>query len=122
MLLAVAAILILLAFGFYAKRVKADLDAPLPATGARADIELPADDAARLRLLSPEPILMKQSEEGLRVQLDTRPMVPIAAFAGMDVRPSLVLAAAQVTEQFGPQWAALVTTRDDGQVSALRIS
>ena len=65
---------------------------------------------------------MKQTAEELRVQLDTRPMVPLAAFAGMEVRPAIALAATQITEQFGPQWTALVTTRADGHVSVLRIS
>ena len=112
----------LVSLWYFARRVKADLDAPPPPVGARGEIEVPADAAARLLRLSPEPILMKQSEEGLRVQLDTRPMVPIAAFAGMDVRPSLVLVAAQISERLGPEWAALVKTGDDGRVSILRIS
>ena len=96
------ALLALVAVWFFARRVKGDLDtAPTAVAGAKAALELTPSSIARLHELSAEPILLKQSDEGVRVQIEHRPMLPLMAFVGKDV---------------------LLSARDDGTVSAQRLS
>jgi hypothetical protein len=118
------ALLALAGVWFYARRVKGDLDtAPSAVTGERTVLELAPDSAGRLRELSAEPILLKQGEEGVRVQIEHRPMLPLMAFAGQGaVSAALNDASARVSEKWGPKWVVLLTTREDGTVSAQRLS
>ncbi len=120
----VVALLALLAVWFYARRVKDDLDtAPSAVTGATAPLELSAESVARLKELSAEPILLKQGEEGVRVQIEHRPMLPLMAFAGQGaVSAALNEVAMRVSERWGPKWVVLLSARDDGTVSAQRLA
>ena len=120
----VLALLALAGVWFYARRVKGELDtAPSAATGARAVLELSPDSVVRLRELSAEPVLLKQGEEGVRVQIEHRPMLPLMAFAGQGaVSAALNEAAARVSERWGPKWVVLLSARDDGTVSAQRLA
>jgi uncharacterized membrane protein len=113
----------LVAVWIYARWVKRDLDTPPTAVaGAKASLDVTPVSAARLRELSAEPILLKQSEEGVRVQIEHRPMLPLMAFVGNDVSAALNEAAMRVSEQWGPSWVVLLTARDDGSVSAQRLA
>src|SRR5450759_1870140 len=68
---------------WYARRVKQDLDeSSRIVAGARGVIELTPASMEQLRQLSSEPILLKQGEEGVRVQIEHRPMMPLMAFVG----------------------------------------
>jgi hypothetical protein len=117
------ALVALVVVWFLARRVKGDLDtSPTAVAGARAALELTPASVARLHELSPEPILLKQSEEGVRVQIEHRPMLPLMAFVGKDVSAALTEAAVRVSEQWGPRWVVLLSARDDGTVSAQRLS
>ena len=108
---------------YYARNVKKDLDTPAgSATGASTEFQLPADRIHELRSLTSEPILLKQSEEGVRVQIDNRPMGPLAVVLGKEVSTALGEAAASVTRAFGPRWVVLVTPREDGRVSVQRLA
>jgi hypothetical protein len=108
---------------YYARKVKRDLDtSPGAVAGAKTALVLTADSAARLHELSAEPILLKQSDEGVRVQIEHRPMLPLMAFVGKDVSAALTEAAVRVTEQWGPRWVVLVTAREDGSVSVQRLA
>jgi hypothetical protein len=108
---------------YLARRVKRDLDDSSGAVaGARAALALTPDNVARLHELSAEPILLKQSDEGVRVQIEHRPMLPLMAFVGKDVSAALSEAAVRVTEEWGPRWVVLVTARDDGSVSVQRLA
>jgi hypothetical protein len=109
---------------YFARRMKNDLDnAPGAVTGRRAVLELSPDGAHRLRELSEEPILLKQGEEGVRVQIEHRPMLPLMAFVGKgEVSAALNEAAARVSEQWGPKWVVLLSSREDGTVSAQRLA
>ena len=73
--------------------------------------------------LSAEPILLKQGEEGVRVQIEHRPMMPLMAFAGQG-RSSAALyeTAARVTERYGAKWVVLVSAREDGRVTVQRLA
>lgn len=120
----VVALLALLGVWFYARRMKSDLDtSPSAVAGARASLELSPESARRLHELSAEPILLKQGEEGVRVQIEHRPMMPLMAFVGSgEVSAALNEAAGRVSEQWGPRWVVLLTTREDGAVSAQRLA
>jgi hypothetical protein len=119
----IVALVALVVVWFVARRMKNDLDvSPSAVAGARASLELTPDSVARLRELSAEPILLKQSEEGVRVQIEHRPMLPLMAFVGKDVSGALNEAAGRVSEEWGPKWVALITAREDGSVSAQRLA
>jgi len=113
----------LVAVWVYARWVKRDLDtAPTAVAGAKASLDLHPASVERLRELSEEPILLKQSEEGVRVQIEHRPMLPLMAFVGQDVSAALNEAAMHVSEEWGPRWVVLLTATDDGSVSAQRLA
>jgi hypothetical protein len=118
------ALIALLAVWYYARHVKNDLDrSPSAVAGSRASLELNPDNVRRLRELSNEPILLKQGEEGVRVQIEHRPMLPLMAFVGRgEVSAALNEAAMRVSEQWGPKWVVLLSARDDGTVSAQRLA
>ncbi len=119
----IVALVALLIVWFVARRMKSDLDvSPTAVAGARASLELAPANVARLHQLSEEPILLKQSEEGVRVQIEHRPMLPLMAFVGKDVSAALTEAAVRVSEQWGPKWVVLITAREDGSVSAQRLA
>jgi hypothetical protein len=119
----VVALVALVVVWVVARRVKSDLDtSPSGVAGARVSIELTPDNVTRLYQLSAEPILLKQSEEGVRVQIEHRPMLPLMAFVGKDVSAALNEAAVRVTEKWGARWVVLLTAREDGSVSAQRLS
>ena len=120
----VVALVALLAVWYFARRMKSDLDtSPGAVTGVRASLELRPDNVSRLRELSAEPILLKQGEEGVRVQIEHRPMLTLMAFVGKgEVSAALNEAAVRVSEQWGPRWVVLLTPRDDGTGSAQRLS
>jgi len=112
----------LLVVWWYARRMKKDLDHPEIVPGARGVVELRPESIEQLRLLSGEPILLKQSEEGVRVQIEHRPMMPLMAFVGREVNAALGEAAAAVSERFGPVWVVLLTPGEDGQATVQRLA
>ena len=108
---------------WYASKVKRELDdSSKIVAGARGVIDLRPESVAQLRALSSEPILMKQSEEGVRVQIDHRPMMPLRAFLGRDVAGALQEAAGEVSERYGVKWVALVDTSDPERVRIQRLA
>jgi hypothetical protein len=116
-------VLVLLIGWYLARKVKDDLETQSgSAAGASAEFKLPEDRITQLRALTTQPILLKQSEEGVRVQIDSRPMVPLAVFLGKEVSTALGEAAAGVTNAFGASWVVLVTPKEDGHVSVHRLA
>lgn len=123
LLFVVAAIIGLVILWRYASNVKQDLDAPVTAgVGVRGVIEVSAAAAEQLRGLSTEPILIKQSEEGVRVQIEHRPMLPMMAFVGKEVSVALAEATVQITERYGATWVVLLDASEDGRVSVQRLA
>lgn len=119
----IAALLALIVVYYYARNVKRELDEQGPdALGQRCTIEITRDHAALIRALTAEPVLLKQSEDGVRVQIDDRPMLPLAAFVGQDVTAALRETALRVSESFGSRWTALVTLAEDGSGKVERLS
>jgi hypothetical protein len=122
-LLFLAVVLIaLLVLWWYARRVKTDLDDPGIVAGARGVVELRPESIEQLRRLSAEPILLKQGEEGVRVQIEHRPMMPLMAFVGQDVSAALGEAAVAVSERYGPVWVVLLSPGADGQATVQRLA
>ncbi len=108
---------------WYARRVKDDLDeSSRIVAGARGVIELTPASVEQLRRLSSEPILLKQGEEGVRVQIEHRPMMPLMAFLGKDVSAALGETAAEVTERYGVKWVVLVNVGQDDRVTVQRLA
>jgi hypothetical protein len=122
MLFLVVALIALVIVWLYARRVKQDLDQPDIVAGARGIVELRPESLEQLRQLSAEPILLKQSEEGVRVQIEHRPMMPLMAFVGRDVNAALGDAAAAVSERFGPAWVVLLSPGENGQATVQRLA
>jgi hypothetical protein len=108
---------------WYARRVKQGLDEESRViAGARSVVDLSAASVEQLRRLSADPILLKQAEEGVRVQIDHRPMMPLMAFIGRDVSAALNETAAAVTQHYGMRWVVLVTPAGDDRVSVQRLA
>jgi hypothetical protein len=108
---------------WYARRVKHDLDeSPSVVAGRRDVIDLTSASVEQLRRLSAEPILLKQSEEGVRVQIEQRPMLPMMAFAGKPVGAALSETAAAVTQRYGAKWVILVSAFEERRVTVQRLA
>jgi len=108
---------------WYARHVKQDLDESAPmVAGARDVVDLTPASVAQLRGMSVEPILLKQSEEGVRVQIEQRPMLPLMAFAGRPAGAALSETAAVVTQRYGAKWMILVSATEDGRVTVQRLA
>ena len=119
----IAALVALIGVYYYARQVKQRLDGEAtPVTGQRSSIQITTDHAVRLRSLTSEPILFKQSEEGIRVQIDDKPMLPLAAYMGQEVAAALREASLRVSQAYGSQWTALVTVREDGSGQVQRLA
>ncbi|MFA4966368.1 MAG: hypothetical protein WC709_12160 [Thermoleophilia bacterium] len=117
------ALIVLIILWWYARNVKQDLDSsPSIVAGVRGLIELRSASVEELRRLSAEPILLKQGEEGVRVQIEHRPMLPLMAFVGGGTSAALVEAAGAVTERYGARWVVLVGVAEDGRVTVQRLA
>jgi hypothetical protein len=113
----------LAAVWWYATRVKRELDDTSGVVaGARGVIELSPESVERLRELTSEPILLKQSEEGVRVQIEHRPMMPLRAFLGRDAAATLQEVAGEVSERYGVKWVVLVDAGDPERVTVKRLA
>lgn len=117
-----AALVALVVLWIYARRLKLQYEeGPPVVTGVRVRIDLNPEHAARLREISREPILLKQGDEGVRVQIEHRPMLPLMAFLGQDVSAAFTEAAGLVSREWGPRWVALISVDDDGVTIAQRL-
>jgi hypothetical protein len=108
---------------WYAGRLKRQLDdSSVVVAGVRGVIDLRSETVERLQGLSSEPILLKQSEEGVRVQIERRPMMPLRAFLGGDVSGALQEAAAAVSERYGVRWVVLLSVADPARITVQRLA
>ena len=104
--------------------MKRSLDAPSALLAAQSPLSLTLSErsTASLAHLSQEPILIKQAEDGLRVQLDNRPLVPIAILTDLAAAAALREIVAGVSRDYGARWTALVTTAVDGSIRVQRLA
>ena len=115
--------LIVLVWWFASRKKQefAESDAQAP-VGVGVSVAISAQSSAALKALSPEPILIKQTPDGARAQIDSRPMVPVAIFSDRTVVAALKEVAAEISRQHGMVWVALVAVREDDSLSVTRLS
>ena len=119
----IVALIALVVVWWYARHLKQDLDESSGiVAGARGVIELTPASMEQLRKLSSEPILIKQSEEGVRVQIEHRPLMPLMAFVGKDVNAALGETSVEITERYGVKWVVLVSVGQDDRVTIQRLA
>ena len=120
---AVILVVVLLLVYWYASRLKRGLDsAPAFQPHPPLTVELTATGAASLDHLSQEPILLKQSEDGTRVQIDDRPLVLLSILTDTAAAAALREIVADVSARYGMEWTALVTSRPDGSIRVQRLA
>jgi len=108
---------------WYARRMKRDLDsAPAFQPQPPVTVVLTDTSAASLDHLSQDPILLKQSADGTRVQIDDRPLVLLSILTDTAAAAALREIVADVSIRYGLEWTALVTGRPDGSVRVQRLA
>jgi len=121
--IALVLVLVLVVVYWYASRMKRSLDAaPAFQPHPPLTVELTEASAASLDHLSQEPILLKQSEDGTRVQIDDRPLVLLSILTDTAAAAALREIVADVSARDGMEWTALVTTRPDGSIRVQRLA
>jgi hypothetical protein len=119
-----AAMVILLAVALsFTQRLKKRIDTDVPhKVGPPVRLNVSPQSAERLARLSSEPVFVKQSPDGTRVQIDNRPLVPLVMLTDHDAVLGLNEAIMAATSRFGGTWSALLSSDDDGGVSVQRLS
>jgi len=124
-LVTITLIVLIAVLYWYATRLKRSFEAPPPAALAAQPplvFRLSEVSADSLAHLSREPILLRQAQDGLRVQLDNRPLVPIAILTDRAAAAALREIVANASQRYGARWTALVMPAGDGSVSVQRLS
>ncbi len=108
----------------YGERAKKQLANEPPAAPALPPVTVAVSEAnaAAAASLSQEPIFMKQAADGLRVQLDNRPLVPIAMFTDPAAMAALREIGVRICERYGGEWTALVNVGMDNSVTVRRLT
>jgi hypothetical protein len=120
---AVAAAALFVAW-WLARRAKNRLDAQSRSERRHliSDLDVPPAVACQLAEFTPEPIFLKQGEDGVRVQLENKPFVPLHFLTDQGTAGAMRQVALAVSQRFGPRWACLVTARPDGKVTIRRLT
>ena len=110
---------------WYATRLKRALEPSTPAAlAAQAPLSFTLSEAERGQpgapLAGADPI--RQAQDGLRVQLDNRPLVPIAILTDLAAAAALREIVAGTQPHYGARWTALVIPSGDGSVSVQRLA
>ena len=124
-LVTIALVIVLSGAYWYASRLKRSFEAPSPAALAAQPplvFALSQTSADSLAHLSREPILIRQAQDGLRVQLDNRPLVPISILTDRAAAAALREIVARASQRYGARWTALVVPGGDGSVSVQRLA
>jgi hypothetical protein len=87
-----------------------------------SELDVPAAVAGRLVEFTPEPIFLKQGDEGVRVQLENKPFIPLHFLTDQGAAGAMRQVALAVSQRFGPRWACLITARADGKVTVRRLT
>jgi len=87
-----------------------------------SDLDVSPAVAGQLAEFSPEPIFLKQGDDGVRVQLENKPFVPLHFLTDQNTAGAMRQVALAVSQRFGPRWACLVTARPDGKVTIRRLT
>ena len=87
-----------------------------------SDLDVSPTIASQLAEFTPEPIFLKQGDDGVRVQLENKPFVPLHVLTDQTTAGAMRQVALAVSQRFGTRWACLVTARPDGKVSVRRLT
>ena len=118
-----AIIVALLAVYIYGNRFKSRLEAaPAMHSEGPLSISVSEESAAALSKLSAEPIFLKQGTDATRVQIDNRPLVPVAILTDQVTGAALREVAVALCERFGETWTVLVSTSEEDAVTVQRLS
>ncbi len=117
-----AALVGLIIAWYWARTLRERYEEESRTRGATLRLELSPGHGASLRGLTAEPILLKQAADGVRVQIDDRPMLPLAAFLAGEASSALREAAVRVAQQFGQTWTVLLTVHADESVTVQRLA
>jgi hypothetical protein len=117
-----AALVGLIIAWYWARTLRERFEAEARSHGAALRLELSPGHGASLRGLTSEPILLKQSADGVRVQIDDRPMLPLAAFLAGDASAALREASVRVAQEYGQSWTVLLTVHGDESVTVQRLA
>lgn len=116
-------VVLLVGVYFYAQSVKKRLDTEVAIDpGPPTMVAVTAASAERLSHLSREPVFLRQGTDGVRVQLDNRPLVPLSILTDQTAMKALREVAVAITERHGAVWTAVVTVAEDGSVLVQRLS
>lgn len=116
-------ILVVLVIFFYGQRVKRRLDTKeSPLLRAPITVVVSKDSAEHLTKSFRDPLLIKQGADGIRVQIDNRPLVPLAILTDQVAQRAVREVAVAAGESFGEKWTAVAATQADGTVSVQRLS
>ncbi|MEZ5125943.1 MAG: hypothetical protein R2826_06810 [Thermoleophilia bacterium] len=120
---AIVAIGVMMGAWWYATKMRSKYDAsPAAFQPTLGLLQMSPSSIASLREFSPEPILLKQSADGVRVQVGYRPMLPVVAFASQHAYRALVEIAGAVSQQHGAQWVVVVQAVEGERVTVQRIA
>ncbi len=86
------------------------------------ELDVPPVVAGQLAEFTPEPIFLKQGDDGVRVQLENKPFIPLHFLTDQRVAGAMHQVALAVSRRFGPRWACLVTAHADGKVTVRRLT
>lgn len=111
-----AALVIVLAVGLsFSQRFKKRIDAEVPhKVGPPVRLTVSPQSAERLARLSSEPVFVRQSPDGTRVQIENRPLVPLVMLTDHEAVLGLREAIVVASSRFGGTWSALLSSDDDG--------
>jgi hypothetical protein len=124
LLLTLMAVALVVVFS-YGERAKKRLASEPPAALAALPpftVAVSETNAAAAAGLSQEPIFMKQAADGLRVQLDNRPLVPIAMFSDPAAMAALREIGVRISQRYGGEWTAVVNVGADGSITVRRLT
>jgi hypothetical protein len=117
-------IVLLVVLYYYASRTKRALQEPAGPAVTQPPLSVPLSErgAASLAHLSAEPILIRQGADGIRVQLDNRPLVPLVILTDKAAASALREIVATASQHYGAQWTALVTSAGEASVTVQRLA
>ena len=120
---ALVLVLVLVLTYWYAGRLKRGLDTtPGFQPHPPLTVDLTETSAASLDHLSQEPILLKQAEDGTRVQIDDRPLVLLSILTDAAAAAALREIVAAASLRYGVEWTALVTSTPEGSIRVQRLA
>jgi hypothetical protein len=122
--LASAALVILLLVAYWVTmrfKKRLDEEAP-PDLGLALSVTISEESTRRLSKLSTQPVFIKQSGDGTRVQIENRPLVPLTMLTDRAAVLALREVIMAASNRYGSVWTGLVSIHDEVGVTVKRLS